>query len=486
MAWDKTLLDASWRGVKFDCVKTQDSAQRATASHEYPYLDGADVEDLGRRARRVQISAVFVGNDYENRLQAFLQELDKPGPGELIHPVFGSIKHAQLLDYDIVHEADSRDYCQVGLVFVEATPGNPFFVQQLPAQKAQAISQFTAAAQNQGMSALAQALGAINGVKGNLARLNGLRNMLTGTLGAIKGQIRGMVGGMLDVLDFPRAFAADMFGALGGLADLRSFDPAILMSDWRSLGLQLDDIVKLPRQVSNGEIASARNAGPSTPGTGAPSPGGDGGTPGSGTGTGSPGSGSEPGTGGTPGAGNPGSGGDTGSSGTGGTPGSPEALPPVISARPLPAYPADVDLVEAVLQVGAATTRADTASEILAAEADQPVLSPAEVEQIANDTRASVQDAIDAIRATLPMEQARPVVEALKDVASSVQEAAEVVIAARPPLQTRVVEAPGNLHLVAFRWYGDYTRAQELARLNPQLRNPNAIATGDALHAYAR
>ncbi|MGC0151187.1 DNA circularization protein [Chromobacterium vaccinii] len=463
MAWDKTLLDASWRGVKFDCVKTQDTAQRAAASHEYPYLDGADVEDLGRRARRVQISAVFVGNDYENHLQAFLQELDKPGPGELIHPVFGSIKHAQLLDYDIVHEADSRDYCQVALVFVEATPGNPFFVQQLPAQKAQAISQFTAAAQNQGMSALAQALGAINGVKGNLARLNGLRNMLTGTLGAIKGQIRGMVGGMLDVLDFPRAFAADMFGALGGLADLRSFDPAVVMSDWRGLGLQLDAVVKLPRQVSNGESTGGGSVGTGTPGNGD-----DGGTPGAGTGTGSPG-------------------GDTGSEpGTGGTPGSPGTLPPVISARPLPAYPADVALVEAVLQVGAATTKADTAGEILAAEAEQPALSPAEVEQIANDTRTSVQDAIDAIRATLPMEQARPVVEALKDVASSVQEAAEVVIAARPPLQTREIEAPGNLHLVAFRWYGDYTRAQELARLNPQLRNPNAIATGDVLHAYAR
>ncbi|OHX21248.1 DNA circularization protein [Chromobacterium sphagni] len=462
MAWDKTLLDASWRGVKFDCVKTQDSSQRATASHEYPYLDGADVEDLGRRARRVQISAVFVGNDYENRLQAFLQELDKPGSGELIHPVFGSIKHAQLLDYDIVHEADSRDYCQVALAFVEATPGNPFFVQQLPVQKAQAITQFTAAAQNQGIEAFGLALGAINSANANLARLNGLRNMLAGTLGAIKGQVRGMVGGMLDVLDFPRAFAADVFGAFGGLADLRSFDPAVLMSDWRGLGLQLDAIVKLPRQVSNGEIASGGSAGADTSDTGTPGTGGDGGTPGTGT----PRPGSDPGTGGTP-----------GNSGT---------LPVIISARPLPAYPADVDLVEAVLQVGAATTKADTASEILAAEADQPVLSPAEIEQIANDTRSSVQDAIDAIRATLPMEQARPVVEALKDVASSVQDAAEVVIAARPPLQTRVVEAPGNLHLVAFRWYGDYTRAQELARLNPQLRNPNAIATGDVLHAYAR
>jgi len=48
------------------------------------------------------------------------------------------------------------------------------------------------------------------------------------------------------------------------------------------------------------------------------------------------------------------------------------------------------------------------------------------------------------------------------------------------------VEGDGNLHLLAFAWYGDYRRAAELARLNPMLRNPNHLQAGDLLHAYAR
>ena len=76
--------------------------------------------------------------------------------------------------------------------------------------------------------------------------------------------------------------------------------------------------------------------------------------------------------------------------------------------------------------------------------------------------------------------------ESLKDAALGVQRAAVSVIDVLPPLVTRRIEAPGNLHLQAFRWYGDYSRAGELARLNPTLINPNGLQTGDTLNAYAR
>ena len=59
MAWNKNLQECSFRGVVFDVLKTDDSADRAIAEHAYPYLDGADIEDLGRGARRVSIEAFF-------------------------------------------------------------------------------------------------------------------------------------------------------------------------------------------------------------------------------------------------------------------------------------------------------------------------------------------------------------------------------------------------------------------------------------------
>ncbi|MCW3479742.1 DNA circularization N-terminal domain-containing protein [Neisseriaceae bacterium JH1-16] len=447
MAWEKTLLDASFRGIKFDCLRTQDSAQRDTASHEYPYQDGADVEDLGRKARRIVISAMFFGKDYETRLQAFLKVLDAPGHGELIHPVFGSIKQAQLTDYQVAHEADNPDACTVELTFVEATPGNPFFVQQLPAQKAEAVSLLASVGKFNGIEAFSLGLGSLSSLKnGVLGRLNALRDMATGTLGAIRSQVKGFISSTLDIINFPRAFAGDLVGMVSGLVDLRSFDKNVLMSDWKSLSGQLRDIVKLPAKVASGSVSAGGVA--------------------AGYGTGG-GSGS--------------TGGSTGGGGSGSSSGSL-----ITDSKPIPAQPEDVALITAVLQVAVSTVLAETAGQIFAAEAEAPTLSPQEIEQISNDVRDTLQDAIEAHRELFPVEVARPVTEALKDVAAAVQAAAIAVIDARPPLVTRRVDAPGNLHLTAFRWYGDYSRAQELARLNPQLRNPNTLQVGDILNAYAK
>lgn len=419
MAWADTLLDASFRGVTFDCLRTEDTATRDTASHEYAYMDGADVEDLGRQARTVDISAVFFGSDYETRLQAFLKELDRPGHGELIHPVFGSIKQAQLTNCKIVHEADSPDYCTVELSFVEATPGNPFFVQQLPAQKAEAVTQLAETGRSGGIEAFAMALDSLKSVAGNLSRLNALRDVMTGTLGGIRSQVQGIIGTTLDLIDYPRAFASNVASLIGGMADLRGFDAGVIQSDWKSLTGQLDNVVKLPGKVSAGSVSG-------------------------------------------------------------------DSSTAFADSKPIPANVSDVALVTTVVQVAAATTLAETAGQILADEAEQPTLSPKDIEQITNDVRDAVQQAIDNHRDQFPLETSRPITEALKDTALAVQDAAAAVIEAQPPLVTRTVEAPGNLHLVAFRWYGDYTRAQELARLNPDLINPNAIQAGDVLYAYAR
>ncbi|GHD63875.1 DNA circularization protein [Jeongeupia chitinilytica] len=432
MAWKDNLLDASFRGVTFDCLRTQDAVERGYESHEYAYLDGADIEDLGRKARRITLSAVFYGNDYETRLQAFVQVLDQAGAGELIHPVFGSIKAAQLVSYQLGHDAESPDFCTVELTFVEATPGNPFFVQQLPVQQAEAVKQVAEAAQFNGIEAFASAIDSLSDAKGNLSRLNALREVMAGTLGAMRSQVQGMAGGTLDLIDYPRSFAADVMGLVSGMADLRGFDVGVIQSDWKSLVGQFGDLVQLPGRVTAGATTATDYS--------------------------SGGSGSAPG-------------GDGGS---------------VVGVKPISAQPADVALVTTLVQVAVATTLAETASDILIQEAEQPTLAPQEIEQITNDVRDNVQQAIDTHREQFDIEAARPVTEALKDTALGVQEAAIAVIDARPPLTQRTVEAPGNLHLVAFRWYGDYTRAQELARLNPKLINPNALKAGDVLYAYAR
>ncbi|UXC35164.1 DNA circularization protein [Cupriavidus gilardii] len=438
MAWSDTLQEASFRGVRFDCRRTQDDVPRDVAGHEYPYVDGEDTEDLGRKARRFAISAVFFGEDYEARLQAFLKACDERGPAELVHPIYGSIPSVQVLDYQVVHDAEAPDFCTVDLTFKEATPGNPFFVQQLPAQAATAATQLAEVAQESGTSIFATALEGIKTVKTNLTRLNNLRSVLTGTLGGLRSVVQGFTGTTMDLIDFPRAFVADVVGMLHHLVDLRSFDRASLLSDWKDLDRQLGQIVELPARVAAGTASSA-DLGGSAPGT------------------------------------------------PGGAPGDGSGNPGVVAAlKPIPARPEDVAVVTALVKTAVATVKAATAGEILAGQADEPSLSPVDVELIASDARTAIQDAIDIHREIYPIETARPVIEALRDAAHGVQEAAIAVIDVRPPLIRRKVDVAGNLHLVAFRWYGDYRRAGELLRLNPALRNPNFLEPGDLLNAYAR
>lgn len=142
-------------------------------------------------------------------------------------------------------------------------------------------------------------------------------------------------------------------------------------------------------------------------------------------------------------------------------------------------------VASASLSVINAGAVADATATLLAAEAQAATLSPPEIEAAVNAARTEIDAAIEATRAALDLERSRAVVEPLKAMALALQEAARAIIEARPPLIRRRLDAPGNLRLIAHRWYGDHARAAELARLNP-IRHPNALAAGDTLNAYAQ
>lgn len=447
MSWANSLQDASFRGVKFDVVRTRDGRQKATAAHEYPYLDGADIEDMGARARHFSLTAIFWGDNYESALQGFIKALDQLGSAELIHPIYGSIPKAQVLDYEVEHDADHVDHCLVELHFEESTPSNPFFVQQLPAQKARAVSVLTTTARSGGIAAFGSALSSLKSAQGNLQQLNALRDVMTSTLSAVRGQIQGIIGTTLDIIEYPQAFAADIVSYFSGMADLRSFDIGVIGSDWKSLTDQFGNVVQLPGSINRGTAVTSSPTGMVSVGLSPVT------------------SGLDP---------------------TSGVPITPVAIASTAALMPAGADPSNVNLVEAVVRLAATLQLADTASSILASEADAPTLSPVEIEQIIDDTRTAIEATIAQHRAAFDIGISRPVTETLKDIALAIQTAAIVVINALPTLTTRMVDAPGNLTLIAFRWYGDYTRADELGRLNPAIRNPNFVLPGTLLNAYAK
>ncbi|MFM1271990.1 DNA circularization N-terminal domain-containing protein [Yersinia enterocolitica] len=437
MSWSDSILDASFRGVRFDVVNARDSWSRDIAQHEYPYIDGADVQDMGRKARNLRLSALFWGDDYDSRLQSFIAELDKRGAGELIHPIYGSMPNMQVIECQVGHDAENVDYCTVELVFLESKTGNPFFSQDYPTAQADVIFNQVQSLMDAEQSLMDNALAPLRDAKKLMSKSKALASAALNMLLIFRGEITGFVGSTTDFVQYPGAFMSDLQSAVSLTSQNATSSGSSVsaasaisqtnatMSDWGESHRQLTEIANLPTALVSGEKTA------------------------------------------------------------------PVDMPAGVSV-------ADVAELIAMVTIVVAGELALDAADIFSNEDINSLLSPTEIERIANDTRQFIQTAIDQHRdqyadATQEVSSSptalgiawQPVVEGLKDIALAVQQLAANMITTRPPLIQRRVDSVSNLHLVAHRWYGDYRRAVELQRLNPQLRNPNNLQPGDMLYAYA-
>ncbi|HCT7632573.1 TPA: DNA circularization N-terminal domain-containing protein [Citrobacter koseri] len=462
MSWEDALQDASFRNVRFDVINTRDSASRDIATYEYPYVDGGDVDDLGRKPRNLRVTALFWGDDYDSRLQAFLAALDTRGSAELIHPVFGSMPYMQCIEYSAVHEAENVDYCVVEVVFIQARPEIPFFNSAFPLSRADIIFNQVQAGLDRAQTAIDNLLSPLRTAKKMMRRAKALATSALNMVTVLKGDLTDFVSTTTDFINYPKAFMNDLQSALsltslssrssvrnntgsysnsagtivtdqtgssGSLVTASSDTLAtagIVMADWKSGHARLKSVAEMPEQFITGKTTA------------------------------------------------------------------PVALP---SGTTL----SDVTELETAVSIQVAFQLALDAADVLSDEEVIDLLSPEDVEVIAGDTRTAIQSAISLVRETyagamqsVSKEPAasgvtwQPVVDSMKDTALSVQELAAAVITRRPPLTTRTVESESNLHLLAHQWYGDYSRAAELLRLNPSLRNPNHLKAGDVLNAYSR
>ncbi|QAX77800.1 multidrug DMT transporter permease [Yersinia hibernica] len=441
MSWSDSMLDASFRGVRFDVVNTRDSWSRDVAQHEYPYIDGADIQDMGRKARNIRLSALFWGDDYDSRLQSFIAELDKRDAGELIHPIYGSMPNMQVIECQIGHDAENVDYCSVELVFLESKTGNPFFSQGYPTAQADVIFNQVQSLMDAEQSLMDNALAPLRDAKKLMSKSKALASTALNMLIIFRSEITGFVGNTTDFVQYPGAFMSDLQSAVSltsinttssgasagsGVSSVSAISQTnATMSDWGESHRQLTAIADMPAALVSGEKTA------------------------------------------------------------------PVEIPAGTSV-------ADIAELIAMVTIVVAGELAQDAADIFSDDEINSLLSPIEIERIANDTREFIQTAIDQHRAqyadatqevsssSTPLGIAwQPVVDGLKDIALAVQQLAANIMTTRPPLIQRQVEGVSNLHLVAHRWYGDYQRAVELQRLNPQLRNPNDLKPGDMLYAYA-
>ncbi|WEA18939.1 DNA circularization N-terminal domain-containing protein [Pseudomonas juntendi] len=440
MSWEYDLLDCSYRGVPMEIMAEDLEAQRALAQHGVPYKDGEDVEDLGREARVFNMRAIVFGPNYLFELKQILDALDTIGPGELVHPIYGSVTVVSA-GYKVSHQAERPDSALIELRFLEKSETYTFFQRDL-------------AWIETGSAYVEDEHTWQDGVFDLIGRVDSLVAEVQGWIGG------GWSGLMEKALGLPgitlrlQQMRSQILGVVSGVQSLAkstgsAFDP-------------ITDLFRTPTEIRSSVEAST----PSTvtdllSRTGMPSsvPGGDG-LPVSVAKVGAAflvaaRQGDEP---------------------------NDEGLPTSMPDDPIDATAfALVVLVMTEL----ALSYASAVSVAIENDADDLKLSPSELERLANLARSLLQAAILLHRRLYDVEAALPVIEGLRTTAALIQARARQLVLQRPPLITRRVEAATSLRLLAHRWYGDNSRAGELLRLNPGLRTPYNLPPGTVIQAYA-
>lgn len=121
MTWREQLRPASFRGVAFEVLTDSATFGRRTVLHEYPFRDKPFVEDLGRRARMLRVSAIIVGSDYMARRDALIDAVEAEGAGKLVHPQFGEMQVCVIDEgITIQHSAAEGGCCRIDFGCVEA------------------------------------------------------------------------------------------------------------------------------------------------------------------------------------------------------------------------------------------------------------------------------------------------------------------------------------------------------------------------------
>ena len=447
MAWEFTLQEASFRGVKFDVVNTSDEVSRDVQEHLYPYVDGADQEDLGRKARHVSMTAVFTGLLYEHQLNVFLNALNEKGPGELIHPVFGLLSQMQLLNYRVEHDADNYDYASVAVTWVEHQDSNPFFSLDLPPWMMEVIDFFAQDALNKYVNLFLDTLDNIKTMSSHISslmRFNGLQSIGSAVTSLFRSRTSNLTVSNSNVASEPRAYIADVNASFDKMIENSDLSGPALMTSWRNVLNNFDEIIKLPSQYQSGIFESEQI--------------------------------------------------------------SRDIEVPMLQNIIIEE---DVKLIESVLRLTAVTSLSGVINDIFSEQIlnNQKTydvqtqlennhtsvqlelsyfLTQEEILTITADYRRFLQLAIDSMRASFGAEKSRIVCESLKSIAFHVQNSAAALLEYRPSLTQITIESDTSLHLLAHKLYANYQRANEILKLNKHILNPNKVLAGTIINVYAK
>ncbi|VEF08433.1 prophage PSPPH01, DNA circulation protein [Pseudomonas fluorescens] len=209
--WRDEMLPASFRGVSFLIPQASVPIGMKVQLHEFPQRDEPYAEQLGKQAQVHRLVCWIIGDDCFERRDKFIEALQKPGAGELVHPWLGRMQ-VKAGEAEVTHE-----YTQGGMASFAVTfyPDIPL---TFPKPKVNTQQQVVKASETFWESALRRykaAMAAVDQAKLGIARL---RNTLSGVYTAIQQQFSSIVGVFTNLTGFVQSLinAPDALSALFG------------------------------------------------------------------------------------------------------------------------------------------------------------------------------------------------------------------------------------------------------------------------------
>lgn len=113
-----THNNASFKGIPFIIVSADSDFGRRTVEHEFPGQDVPYVEDLGKKGGVFSVEGQLLGGDYLEQRDQLKAACEEAGPGELIHPYYGTL-NVTCKSITIRDSRRSTRHADFQIVFVE-------------------------------------------------------------------------------------------------------------------------------------------------------------------------------------------------------------------------------------------------------------------------------------------------------------------------------------------------------------------------------
>lgn len=446
--WHTVLQDASFKGVRFDVMSIEESDGKVVVEHAKPFANGVMLEDMGTQGRQVQVSAVFWGKQYHSRLNKLLETLAENGAGVLVHPVWGRMPNMMAASWHFRHEADYVDYATLDITFREnGEPSKIFvfenqFLMELERLIAR-IDTYRAALEGwigslmmtkQGVSALfGSALGFWSAARGTFAAVRMLFD-----LGSLRFGDRGEFQAALFVPKI-KTWHTDLatmvkIGILqtaniSETGEVNRQDSRTPRQRFDAALRQINQLHDVPRQVYAGVSGNQQNA----------------------------------------------------------------------QARLQRVTWLQVQSIMQIVRLSGISVLFQAACALIEQYGDD--MNAPDLMHIDRAVRTGVQHEIAALRDTLKQvqilpekdggshalyEQTNALIEILRELSGCLNTLIIASINQKPPLIVRPAPLSGTLQQIAFDFYGDISRTDELLRLNPHITHPSFIQKGDLINGYVK